>query len=193
MFTIALKKNPKPDSSGHTQREQRWDPNPRSVLPQSPLQRAALPAPWIPKGETNHTVQPARVREGWGRVLKAEHPDLPPPLPLPSGSNIHPQKHAPPHKPIPAHQPHPCSPTQTFKGTRGPHFTVCLALSSQTENRHEMHCASAGYTAGESPTAWGLVLGSVGFRQGPEAELSSRDTATESQAHPKLESSTLGT
>ena len=89
MFAIALKKNPKPDSSGHTHThtEQSWDPNPRSVLPQSPLQRAALPAPSIPKGEPNHTVQPARVREGWGRVLKAEHPDLPPPLPLPSKSN----------------------------------------------------------------------------------------------------------
>lgn len=91
----------------HTHTEQSWDPNPRSVLPQSPLQRAAFPTPWIPKGEPSHTVQPASVREGWGRVLKAEHPNLAPPLPPLSRSNsIHPQKHAPPHNPIPAHQPH---------------------------------------------------------------------------------------
>lgn len=49
-----------------------------------------------------------------------------------------------------------------------------------------MHLAQAGYTEDESLPPWALALGSVGFGQCPEPELLS---ATESQIHPKLESS----
>lgn len=56
-----------------------------------------------------------------------------------------------------------------------------------------MHHASAGHTADESPTAWGLVLGSAGFGRGPEAEVPCGDTAAEGQAHPESGSSAPGT
>lgn len=149
----------------------------------SPRERAQ---PHCPAGKCTGGV-------GKGPESGAPHPGSSAP-PTPSRSNpIHPPKHAPPHKPIPAHQPHHCSPTQTFKGTRGAHFMVCLALSIRQRTGTETRRASAGYTADESPAAWGLVLGSAGFTQGPEAELSSRDTAAEGQADPKLESSTPGT
>lgn len=70
-----------------------------------------------------------------------------------------------------------------------------LALSSQTGKRYirkgTLHLGEV--RGGERPTAWALALGSVGFRQCPEAELSLRDTATEGQVHSKLESSIPGT
>lgn len=83
MIAIVLQKNLKPDRSGHTHRAELGS-KPQVCAPAKPTAKSCFANTMDPQGrEPNHTVQLASVREGWGRVLKAEHPILAPPRPPP--------------------------------------------------------------------------------------------------------------
>lgn len=71
---------------------------------------------------------------------------------------------------------------------------VCLALSFVRQRTGTETCrASAGYTADESPAAWGLVLGSAGFGARPRGRAVIWVLQQKVRLTPKLESSTPGT
>lgn len=108
-----------------------------SLVSVKPTAKSCFANTMDPQGEPNHTVQLASVRR-WGRVLSgAPHPgsSAAPPS-TEKTSSIH-RNMLLPTKPTPAHWPHRCSPTQTFKGTRGAHFMVCLAQLSDREQAQD--------------------------------------------------------
>lgn len=167
MIAIVLQKNLKPDRSRHTHRAELGS-KPQVCAPTKPTAKSCFANTMDPQGRAQPHCPAGKCTGGVGKGPESGAPHPGSSAPPPSRSNpIHPQKHAPPHKPTPAHWPHRCSPTQTFKGTRGAHFMVCLALSCQTENRHrDVPCLSRLHCRRESRSL-GLSLGICRLRARP--------------------------
>lgn len=136
-------------SQGHT--EQSWDPNPRSAQHKTHC-KSCFATPWIPK-ESPATLSSWQVcgrGVGEGPESGAPHPWLLAPPQTEVTPSIH-RNMLLPHKPTPAHWPHRCSPTQTFKGTRGLRMVCSSQLSDREQAQRRAGYLNLSPTADESP------------------------------------------